>query len=77
MTVNDVLKLIAQTVSDLLSPETWRILLLLLLAWAVILLAQIRRLLRRLVEEDSTRASLPQQDAPPSLDDLISRRREP
>jgi len=74
MTANDVLKLVAQITWDFLSPDTWRIMILLLIAWAVLLLAQIRRLLRRLVEEGSVRSSVPQRDEPPSLDDLISQR---
>jgi len=74
MTANDVLKLVAQTTWDLLNPDVLRIVLLLLVAWAVLLLAQIRRLLTRLVEGGPARAPSPQRDEPPSLDDLISRR---
>jgi hypothetical protein len=74
MTANDVWKLVAQITRDFLNPDILRIVLLLLVAWAVLLLAQIRRLLTRLVEDGSVRSSF-QRDAPPSLDDLISRRR--
>lgn len=74
MTVSEVLKLVAQIAWDFLNPDVLRVLLLLLVAWAVLLLAQIRRLLTRLVEESPVISSLPQREEPPSLDDLISRR---
>ena len=73
MTASDVLTMLAQIVRDVLTPDMWRIVVLLLGAWAVLLLAQIRRLLRQLVEEGPGRSSMPERDEPPSLDDLISR----
>jgi hypothetical protein len=70
MTVNDMLSLIAKTVWDLLNPDTWRIVLLLLVAWGVLLLAQIRRLLKQFVEEVQFRSSFPQRGEPAPLDDV-------
>ena len=70
MTADDLLKLVAQIKWDFLSPDTWRIVLLLLVAWGVLLLAQIRRLLTRLVEEGQLRSSFPQGEEPAPLDDI-------
>ena len=70
MTADDLLKLVAQITWDFLSPDTWRIVLLLLVAWGVLLLAQIRRLLTRLVEEGQVRSSFPHWEEPAPLDDI-------
>jgi hypothetical protein len=73
MTASEVLKLVVRITWDFLNPEIVRFLLLLLVAWTVLLLAQIRRLLTQLAKEGPVRSSVPPRDEPPSLDDLISR----
>ncbi len=70
MSANEWLKLVSQTVWDLLNSDTWRILLLILVAWGVLLLAQIRGLLKRFVEEVQFRSSFPKRDEPAPLDDI-------
>ena len=70
MAANDMWSLVAKTAWDLLNPDTWRIVLLLLVAWGVLLLAQIRRLLRQFVEEAQFRSSFPQRVDPAPLDDV-------
>ncbi len=70
MSANDLLTTIAQIARDLLNADTWRIVLLLLVAWGVHLLFQIRRLLSRLVLEVELRAApTPRGEAGP-LDDI-------
>jgi len=70
MTANDLLSVVAQMVWDFLNPDTWRIVLLMLVAWGVLLLVQIRRLLTRLVEEVQFRPSSPPREEPVPRDDI-------
>jgi hypothetical protein len=62
MSANELLTVVAQMAMDLLNPDTWRIVLLILVAWGVLLLVQIRRLLTRLVEEVQFRPSSPERE---------------
>ncbi len=62
MTANDFLTVAGQMVLDFLNDDTWRIALLILVAWGVLLLIQIRRLLRRLVEDTQFRPPSPQRE---------------
>jgi hypothetical protein len=70
MTADDLLTLVAQIMRDFLNPDTTRIVLLLLVAWGVLLLVHIRRLLTSLLEEVQFRSSSPHRDEPPPLDDI-------
>lgn len=70
MAANDMLSLVAKTVWDLLNPDTWRIAVLVLIAWGVLLLAQIRGLLKRSIEEVQFQSSRSQRDEPGPLDDI-------
>ncbi len=64
MTAIDLANLVAQTVWDFFNPDTWRIVLLVLVAWGVLLLIQIRGLLRRLVQEIQFISSFPEREQP-------------
>ncbi len=70
MTANDLLTVVAQLAWDFLNPDTWRIVLLLLVAWGVLLLVQIRRLLTRLVEDVQFRPSAPPREERVLGDDI-------
>lgn len=59
MSANELLSVVVQMVVDFLNPDTWRIVLLILVAWGVLLLVQIRRLLGQLVEEVQFRPPSP------------------
>ncbi len=73
MTANDLLNVVAQMAWDFLNPDTWRIVLLILVAWGVLLLVQIRRLLKRLVEEVQFRPpSAPREEQIPRDDISLS-----
>jgi hypothetical protein len=73
MTANDLLNVLAQMAWDFLNPDTWRIVLLILVAWGVLLLVQIRRLLKRLVEEVQFRSfSSPREEQGPRDDISLS-----
>jgi len=70
MTGNDTLEFVLQFSRDLLSVEVWRIVLLLLIFWGVLVLLQIRRLLGRLVEEIESRPFFPQREDQVLRDDI-------
>ena len=70
MTGNDTLEFVLQFSRDLLSVEVWRIVLLLLIFWGVLVLLQIRRLLGRLVEEIESRPFVPQREDQVLRDDI-------
>jgi hypothetical protein len=70
MTGNDTLEFVLQFSRDLLSLEVWRIVLLLLILWGVLVLLQIRRLLGRLVEEIESRPFFPQREDQVLRDDI-------
>lgn len=55
----DVLNRVAQAAVDFFNPDTWRVALLVLVAWGVFLLIQIRGLLRRVVLELQFISSFP------------------
>ena len=70
MTGNDTLEFVLQFSRNLLSVEVWRIVLLLLIFWGVLVLLQIRRLLVRLVEEIESRPFFPQREDQVLRDDI-------
>ena len=70
MTANDLLNVLAQMAWDFLNPDTWRIVLLILVAWGVLLLVQIQRLLKRLVEEVQFRSFSPPPEEQGPRDDI-------
>ena len=70
MTGNDTLEFVLQFSRDLLSVEVWRIVLLLVTFWGVLVLLQIRRLLGRLVEEIESRPFFPQREDQVLRDDI-------
>ena len=70
MTAEDLLTLVAQITRDVLNPDTMRIVLVLLVAWGVLLLVHIRRLLTSLLEEIQSRSTASHLDEPPPLDDI-------
>jgi hypothetical protein len=70
MTANDLLSTVAQMAWDFLNPDTWRIVLLILVAWGVLVLVQIRRLLKRLVEEVQLRPPSPPREEQVPRDDI-------
>jgi hypothetical protein len=72
MNGNDVLEAILQISRDFLSGEVWRIVLLLLAVWGILVLAQIRRLLGRLVEEIESRPFFPQREDQVLKDDAFT-----
>jgi hypothetical protein len=70
MTANELLDFVGRVSADLLSVETWRIVLLLLGVWGVLVLVQIRRLLKRLVEEIESRPFFPGREERVLRDDI-------
>jgi hypothetical protein len=70
MTANELLDFLGLVGRDLLSVGTWRIALLLLAVWGVLVLVQIRRLLGRLVEEIESRPFFPQREERVLRDDI-------
>jgi hypothetical protein len=70
MNANDTLEFLLQFSRDLLSVEVWRIVLLLVVLWCVLVLLQIRRLLGRLVEEIESRPFFPQREDQVLRDDI-------
>jgi hypothetical protein len=70
MTANELLDFVGLVGRDLLSVGTWRIALLLLIVWGVLVLVQIRRLLGRLVEEIESRPFFPQREERALRDDI-------
>ncbi len=70
MSGNDTLEFVLQFSRDVLSVEVWRILLLLVVTWGVLVLLQIRHLLRRLVEEIESRPFFPQREDQVLHDDI-------
>jgi len=70
MTANEFVDFLGLVGRDLLSVGTWRIVLLLLTVWGVLVLVQIRRLLGRLVEEIESRPFFPQREERVLRDDI-------
>ncbi len=73
MTADDLLTLVAQIARDFVSSDAWRIVLVLLVAWGVLLLVHIRRLLTSFLEEIQFRPSILQQEERPPLEDISLR----
>ena len=70
MTGNDIFEFVLQVSRDFVSPDIWRIVLLLVGVWGVLVMVQIRRLLGRLVEEIESRPFFPQREDQVLRDDI-------